>query len=121
MTHARSARVHRWSELPPDRPMERLTRRRVVGMNAMLSRLELERGFELGVHSHDNEQIAVVVSGRVRFMLGDGEQVELVGGEVLHLPPGVPHGAFAVEDSVILDVFSPTSEGTGVDEADAHG
>ena len=37
-------------------------------------------------------------------------------GEVLHLPSNVPHSAFALEDSTVIDVFSPISEKTGLDE-----
>ena len=74
-------------------------------------------------HAHANEQMAVVLSGHIRFILpehgGRAEKVvELKGGQVLVLPANVPHGAEALEDTLILDVFSPPSEGTGVDAGD---
>jgi quercetin dioxygenase-like cupin family protein len=50
---------------------------------------------------------------------GGGGQTTLSvkAGEVLHLPPNVPHAADAVVDTVVLDIFSPPSETTGVDRA----
>ena len=59
-----------------------------------------------------------MLSGRVRFTLGEpGSErtVELVGGQVLLVPPNVRHGAEAIETSELLDVFSPPSDTTGVD------
>lgn len=116
-----SARVHRWEELEADSPMAKLTRRRVIGEHAMLSHITLERGFFLAAHAHANEQFACVLSGRMRFTLTEpgGERIVEVGpGEVLYIPPHMPHAAEAVETSVIIDVFSPPSETTGVDAGD---
>ncbi|HYE63674.1 MAG TPA: cupin domain-containing protein [Phycisphaerales bacterium] len=109
-----TATVYRWSELAVDRPMERITRRRVVGANVMISHVTLERGFVVPPHSHSNEQMVCVISGALRFTLAGSERV-VRAGEVLHLPGGVEHGAEAIEDSVVMDVFSPVSEKTGVD------
>jgi quercetin dioxygenase-like cupin family protein len=74
----------------------------------------------VGTHQHANEQFACVLSGRVRFGLGAEHtaarrEVTLTAGEVLHVPPNVPHSAEALEESIILDLFSPPSEKTGVD------
>ena len=116
------ARVLTIDELEMDRPMALIDRRRIVGAHAMISHVTLHEGFTVEPHAHENEQFAVVLSGRVRFSLGEAGSaddpervVELVGGQVLHLPPWARHGAEAVETSVILDVFSPPSEKTGVD------
>jgi quercetin dioxygenase-like cupin family protein len=113
------ARVLRWSDLPVDRPMDRLERRRIMGVHAMISRVDLARGFTLGTHHHANEQFVCMISGRARFVLHGGtpgeRTVTLGAGEVLHVPPNVPHAAEALEDCVIWDIFSPPSEKTGVD------
>ena len=115
------ATVHRWDDLEIDQPMALIDRRRVIGEHVMLSHVTLHKGFMVPPHQHANEQMAVVLSGRVRFTLlahsGESRErtVELGPGEVLHLPPNVPHGAEALEETVILDVFSPPSETTGVD------
>ena len=88
----------------------------------MISRVKLSAGFELASHHHPNEQIVVVLSGRCRFTLGtpgqpDVRTVDIVGGDVLVVPSNVPHSCTALEETLILDLFSPPSEKTGVDRA----
>lgn len=113
------ATVYRWDELEADHPAPLIDRRRVIGEHCMISHVTLHRGFKVPMHHHPNEQFAVIVSGKMRFTLPDvegGQRVVTLGpGEVLHLPPDVPHEAEAIETSVVLDIFSPPSETTGVD------
>lgn len=111
-----------WSELPSDAPMELITRKRILGEHLMISRVHLSKGFSLPTHQHANEQFAVVLSGRIRFDLGPAnepgsESVTLEPGQVLVIPSNAPHSAHAIEDCLILDVFSPPSEMTGVDRS----
>jgi quercetin dioxygenase-like cupin family protein len=114
------ARPQRWDDMPFDTPLDNLERRRVVGEHAMLSHVTLHAGCVVPSHAHDNEQFACVVSGRVRFGVGaeggpDHREHEMATGEVLYLPANVPHSVVALEESVVIDVFSPPSEKTGVD------
>lgn len=100
--------------------MDKIERRRIIGEKMMISRVQLAKGFVVGSHQHANEQFAIVLSGRMRFGVGgegtpEHEVMTVVGGEVLWLPSNVPHWAEALEDSVVLDLFSPPSEKTGVD------
>jgi quercetin dioxygenase-like cupin family protein len=109
---------HHWDTLPADRPMALLERRRVIGQRAMISRVVLQKGCAVPLHAHENEQIACILSGRLHFRTGEGgrgEEFTLGPGEVLHLPSNCPHSADAVEDTVVLDIFSPPSETTGID------
>ncbi|HEX5050617.1 MAG TPA: DinB family protein [Planctomycetota bacterium] len=104
-----------WSRLPSDAPTALLERRRVIGNEAMISHITLHRGCVVPTHAHANEQFACVLSGLVRFVLADGEQV-LGAGDVLYLPSQAPHSAEAIETAVVLDVFAPPSATTGIDE-----
>lgn len=111
---------YRWLEMPQDHPMPLIDRRRIVGEHAMIAEVCLHKGFQLATHHHENEQFAIVLSGKMRFIIGAADSPDqfervLEAGEVLHLPPNVPHAAEALEQSVLLDVFSPPSEKTGVD------
>lgn len=116
------ARKYTLEQLPKDRPMPLIERRRIVGEKMMISEVFLTRGFELASHQHDNEQIVVVLSGKCRFGIGKSgtseyQELEVIGGDVLHLPGNCPHSCRALEDTRILDLFSPVSEKTGVDRA----
>ncbi|MBL0921148.1 MAG: cupin domain-containing protein [Phycisphaerales bacterium] len=112
--------VSRWDALATDEPMPGVQRQRVIGAQAMISRVHLAAGVHVPTHSHANEQFGVVVSGRIRFGLGadsspDRWEATLSAGEVIHLPANYPHSADALEDTLILDIFSPPSAGTGLD------
>lgn len=119
LTSAKTTQV-RWSELKPDRPLPLIERRRLIGDRMMVSHVTLSRGFEVALHRHENEQISCVLNGSFRFWIGDEgsperrEQV-VKAGEAILFPGNVPHGGAALEDTVILDMFSPPSEVTGVD------
>jgi quercetin dioxygenase-like cupin family protein len=120
MSNATQARVAAWSALEVDRPMGLLERRRMVGDKAMISHITLFKGCDVPMHQHENEQFSAVLSGKLRFSLGRPDEqgrttVDVGPGEVIHLPSGLPHGAIAVEETVVLDIFSPPSAGTGID------
>lgn len=117
---AKEAVVYRWQDLPQDFPMPLIARRRVIGSQVMLSQVQLTKGFKVATHAHENEQMAIVLSGEMRFGLGaegspQRRDVTVRAGEVVHLPSNVPHSAEALADSVLIDVFSPPSDKTGVD------
>ena len=88
---ATRAPQYKWTDLPTDHPMDRVDRRRIIGAHAMISHVFLHEGCDVPTHSHENEQFACVVSGRVRFGVGaEGSdsryEVTLGPDEVLHLP-----------------------------------
>lgn len=111
---------YRFADLPADRPMDLLERRRVIGEKMMLSEVRLARGCRVPSHAHENEQICVVLEGRLRFGLGaegskDHRFVEVGSGELITLPSNVPHSAEALADTRVFDLFSPPSATTGID------
>lgn len=114
------AACYTWDQLPIDRPMANLERARVMGEKMMISRVLLRRGCDVPTHAHENEQFAMVVSGTMRFGIGaegspQRREIIVRGGQILHLPAHVPHSAFAVEESLVLDIFAPPSATTGID------
>jgi len=103
---------YRWSEVAEDNPIPLLTRRMVKGEQALVAQVKLAKGCQVATHSHASEQIAIHVSGRVRWAIGEPgsatfEEREMVGGEVMVLPSNVVHSVYAIEDTVILDVLAP--------------
>jgi len=83
-----------------------LQRHFIVGQNVMVARVLLKRGCIVPEHSHHNEQITYILEGALRFWI-DGKEIVVNAGEVLTIPPHMPHKAEAVEDTVDLDIFSP--------------
>jgi len=83
-----------------------LQRQFVVGQNIMLARVLLKKGCIVPEHSHVNEQITYVLEGALKFWI-DSKEIVVNAGEVLTIPPNMPHKAEALVDTVDLDVFSP--------------
>lgn len=110
--------LHTLADLPTDSPMPLIDRRRILGERMMISEVVLHPGFEVASHSHENEQMVVMLEGSAEFTIGEGQKVTVSAGQVLVLPPNLPHACKALERCRILDLFSPVSEKTGVD---AHG
>ena len=73
-------------------------------------------------HAHDNEQLTYILEGSLRFWLGDdedGETIDVLAGEVLHIPSNLPHRAEALADTLDVDVFSPPRQ-DWLDGTDAY-
>ena len=104
-----SATHYRWDELPKEPLKEDLSRRLISGERLMIAQVFLEQGCVVPQHSHENEQLTYILEGKLRFWLGEDESevVDVGAGEVLHIPPRLPHKAEALEDTLDVDVFSP--------------
>jgi len=97
-------------ETEPIEPLNQRIGRQMLNGDAMtLARITLAQGAVVPEHSHPNEQIATVLSGRVRFRLGDEELVVDALASVL-ITGGVPREVEALQDSVVLDAFAPRRE-----------
>ncbi len=98
-----------WESMPLERMNERLERRFLTGQHVTLAQVFLARGCLVPRHEHENEQFTLVTKGCLRLRLGsDGaESVDVRAGEVLLIPPHLPHDAEAIEDTIVIDVFSP--------------
>lgn len=101
--------LYRWEEMPKEQITDQLSRRLVTADRMMLAHVYLDKGCIVPQHSHENEQITYILSGALRFWIGENgdEIVDVRAGEVLHIPSGVLHKAEALEDTLDVDIFSP--------------
>ncbi|MDP2119861.1 MAG: cupin domain-containing protein [Hoeflea sp.] len=106
-----STKVYGWDRLPREQVREGVSRTAFRGDNALMVMNWLEPGMEKKPHSHPFEQLAYVVSGRVRFEIGE-DVVEVGAGQMVRIPPDVVHCGEAIGDEVALnlDVFAPVRE-----------
>jgi unsaturated pyranuronate lyase len=98
-----------WSGVELENLNPLLQRQLVVGQNIMLARVLLKKGCIVPLHSHHNEQITYILEGALKFWI-DGKEIVVNAGEVLTIPPHMPHKAEALVDTVDLDVFNPPRE-----------
>jgi quercetin dioxygenase-like cupin family protein len=83
-----------------------LQRQFVVGQGIMVARVLMKRGCIIPLHSHHNEQFTYILEGALKFWV-DGKEIVVNAGEVLTIPPHMPHKAEAMADTVDLDIFNP--------------
>ncbi len=95
------------------RPVEMLTGvvRRTLALTErlMLCEFTLQAGSEVPIHTHPHDQVGYIVSGEV-VMIINGQETRCGPGDAYAIPGGVPHGARAISDSVLVDVFHPPRE-----------
>ncbi len=99
----------KWKDVELEHLNPHIDRQMVVGDKMMLARVLLKKGAHVPEHHHHNEQLTYILEGALKFKI-DGKEIVVRAGEVLCIPPHMPHEAWAVEDTVDLDVFVPPRE-----------
>ena len=98
-----------WKDVEHEKLNPQIDREMIVGQQVMLARVLLKKGAHVPEHHHHNEQVTYILEGALKFSI-DGQEIVVQAGEVLCIPPNMPHEAWALEDTVDLDVFNPPRE-----------
>jgi quercetin dioxygenase-like cupin family protein len=98
-----------WNKVEREHLNPLIDREMVTGDKIMLARVLLKKGAHVPMHHHHNEQVTYILEGALKFAV-DGQEIVVRAGEVLCIPPHMPHEAWATEDTVDLDVFNPPRE-----------
>lgn len=101
--------MQRWAEEPVEELTPSIGRQLVHTETLTVARIHLREGAVVPSHAHPHEQVATVLEGRLRFVVGGEEQI-VATGESMIVPGGVPHEVEALEDSLVLDIFSPVRD-----------
>lgn len=98
-----------WNQVEREKLNDLIDREMVVGDKIMLARVFLKKGAHVPEHHHHNEQVTYILEGALKFAI-DGKEIVVRAGEVLCIPSNMPHEAWALEDTLDLDVFTPPRE-----------
>src|SRR5262249_14881489 len=98
-----------WTNVEHEQLNPLIGREMVVGEKIMLARVLMKKGAHVPLHHHHNEQVTYILEGALKFAI-DGKEIVVRAGEVLCIPSNMPHEAWALEDTVDLDVFDPPRE-----------
>ncbi len=79
------------------------------GERTCLSEFSLEKGSVIPPHKHPHEQTGYVISGCLLFTIAD-ERFEARSGDSWNIPSNVEHDVEVLEDTVVIEVFSPPRE-----------
>jgi len=98
-----------WNTVERENLNPLIDREMLTGQNLMLARVIMKKGAHVPLHHHYNEQVTYILEGSLKFAV-DGKEIVVKAGEVLCIPSNMPHEAWALEDTVDLDVFNPPRE-----------
>ncbi|MDE2995557.1 MAG: cupin domain-containing protein, partial [Bacteroidota bacterium] len=102
-----------WDDIPMEQLSPTIGRKLVSGDGVMVAHVYLDKGAIVPKHQHHNEQVTYILSGTLRFFIGEDESevIDVHSGQVLHIPSNVWHKAEALEDTLAVDVCSPPRGG----------
>lgn len=115
MTEKREGSVplYNWEDMPTRVPRQGIVQRGFRGNKVMISYAELHPDMTPNPHSHDVEQIFMILKGRVKLHVGD-QVFDMTEGSIVRIPPNVVHYSEPPrpEDGVAInmDIFSAIRE-----------
>jgi quercetin dioxygenase-like cupin family protein len=96
--------------IPPQRIWDGVLGRTIHGERVSFSLVELEPGAVVPEHSHDNEQIGILLQGSVAFTI-DGDTRQLQPGGTWRVLANVAHSvATGPDGAVVVEVFAPVRD-----------
>lgn len=123
--HMTDVRKLSWDDMAVEELTPLIGRRLIYTDKQMLAHVYLKQGAIVPAHDHINEQITYVLSGALRFWIGEHadnlgrEYVDVRAGEVLVIPSSVRHRAEALEDTLDVDIFNPPRQ-DWIDKSDNY-
>jgi len=95
-----------WNHMTPEDVSELYKRKVALGENISVAMVEVKQWAVTQPHSHDSEEIVIVLKGAWKFHLPEGDVV-LKANQMLQIPPGVEHSSEVLEDTVAFDICTP--------------
>jgi len=95
-----------WDKMRSEHISELYKRKVALADNIVVARVEVMQCAVTQPHTHDSEEVIIVLKGAWRFHLPSGE-VTLRANQMLSIPAGVEHSSEALEDTVALDICTP--------------
>ncbi|MFV0504959.1 MAG: cupin domain-containing protein [Lachnospirales bacterium] len=77
--------------------------------NIMMVEMSFQKDAVGTLHSHPHEQVTYILEGEFEFTVGEQKKI-VKKGDVLYKQPNIIHGAVAITDGLLIDVFTPARE-----------
>ena len=99
--------VLKYEDIQPTCPAPGITRRILAhGGGMMGEEASFQKGAVGEAHRHPHEQVSYILSGCFEYEV-EGQKYILHKGDSYYVAPDLLHGAVALEEGVILDIFTP--------------
>jgi quercetin dioxygenase-like cupin family protein len=103
---AGTAQLFRLDAQPSEQLNELLARQYLQGTNATFVKWTAKKGGVVPLHHHINEQITWITEGLAEVW-SQGRKYVMNAGDILIIPPNVPHEFSFLEDTIDIDIFAP--------------
>ena len=77
------------------------------GQDTLMTEFLLKKDSILPEHAHINEQTGYLVKGKIRLFINGSSRI-INPGDSWNIPSNATHKAEVIEDSVAIEVFSPS-------------
>jgi quercetin dioxygenase-like cupin family protein len=86
-------------------------RRKILGFddNLMMTLVEFRKNSHGSVHTHPHRQVTYIVHGSFEVQI-ENEKKLLKKGDSFFISPSIVHSVMALEDALLVEVFSPLRE-----------
>ncbi len=83
-----------------------ISTRFLLGDNILVSFIENPPGADFPIHTHECEQIMIMLEGSEEHVIGD-QVISMKAGDVAVHPSNVPHGGKSETGMKAIDIFAP--------------
>ncbi len=98
-----------WETIEKEKLTDILSRQVIFGEKGTLARLLIGKGAQAPQHAHVSEEYFIILSGSARISC-DGRETVAGAGDIVVIPPNVPHAIVALQDTEAIDFFAPRRE-----------
>jgi quercetin dioxygenase-like cupin family protein len=107
-----------WKETSHEFLDPKLKQKVFTAKNVMIVHYVYDPGLEFEEHSHPQEQVTIIQSGRLLLTIA-GEKVELQTGDICSVFPNVSHSSVVIGDEKVeaICIFTPISERVIIDKS----
>jgi quercetin dioxygenase-like cupin family protein len=101
--------LYHFEKMPVEKISDKVSRQYLYGAQSQIVKWYFKKGAEIPLHHHVNEQITWITSGEV-LVYSQGKIFDVKAGDVIIIPPNVPHRFVALEDTIDVDFFTPSRQ-----------
>lgn len=102
--------LYSFENIPVEQIAPGMSRQVIYGSQTTLARWVFAKDTVVHLHNHVSEQVTWIVSGSVE-VFSQGKRYVVRAGEVIVIPPNVPHEFHTLEDNTVdVDFFTPARQ-----------
>ena len=99
-------KLYKWQDITIEQLGGGITRQLITVDNLMLSQIFVPKGVSFPAHRMSSDQLTIFVKGKAIYESADSK-IEADEGDIVYIPSDTEHSDRVVDDTIVLDIFSP--------------